>query len=141
MSTLVQMFASAENRIQLQNIKSVCNNLYYAFENLLSGQDAAFDIQKKKSAEELAQLQEQLQKTNNRLAAAQDGMEMLKEDLKRMQEEKATLQELNEALKGQNEALTDQIELLKENRTEATKKAATKRKTPTVKTDHVAKQE
>lgn len=120
-----QAFADKEAKIHLDHVRSLCNNVYGAFETLLIGQGAELDKVKAEGQAELKELKDKLSQKEKELSDALDQEKKAELELERVKSEENTLKELNEALKGKNEALTEQVDLLKEKITELEKNKRT----------------
>lgn len=106
--------ADNESRVQMENVRGLCNNLCSAFERLLVSQSAELSAQKKEADLKALDLQEQLERRSRELSDALEQMNVLKEELERERNEKDILRESNTALKEQNQTQKAYMEMMKQ---------------------------
>lgn len=119
--------ADGEARLQMERVKSLCDNICGAFHLIMTSQNAELAEQEKKSDLRVKKLQEQLEKRQQELSDTLDQVNALQAELEQEKREKNALQESNTALKDQNSTREKYVDLLETRVKELEKKPATKK--------------
>lgn len=119
--------ADGEARLQMEHIRSLCDNICGAFQLIMTSQNAELAEQEKKADLRVKELQEQLETRKQELSDALDRVNALQAELEQEKREKNALQESNTALKDQNSTREKYVDLLETRVKELEKKPATKK--------------
>lgn len=118
--------ADGEARLQMEHIRSLCDNICSVFQLIMTSQNAELAEQERKADLRVKELQNQLETRKQELSDALDQVKALQAELEQERREKDILRESNDALKEQNATQKEYAELLQTRIKELEKKPATK---------------
>lgn len=119
--------ADGEARLQMEHIRSLCDNICSVFQLIMTSQNAELAEQERKADLRVKELQNQLETRKQELSDALDQVKALQAELEQERREKNALQESNIALKDQNSTREKYVDLLETRVKELEKKPATKK--------------